>query len=88
MDELDTRIRSLEAERLRPVPPAPRHNGGLVVPDLPAITAALYAEPTRPRRRRDPDAGIRALQRAGDTYRTHTAQAPSTPCAQPGDGDT
>jgi hypothetical protein len=27
MDELDARVRSLEAERLRPVPPRPRTSG-------------------------------------------------------------
>lgn len=61
-DALAARIRSLEAERLRPVPPPPaliRHA------DLNAISAGR-----RPRRKAEaPDPGIAALRRAGELYR-------------------
>lgn len=89
-DELYNRIRSLEAERLRPVPAPPRHNGGLITPDLPAITEALYGpeQPRQDRRRRaDPDAAIRALRAAGNAYRARTTTAPSEDPEPPGPRD-
>lgn len=45
-DELDTRIRALEAERLRPVPPRPEpHRPRISEADLAELCALLGDEP-------------------------------------------
>lgn len=71
-DELDARIRSLEAERLRPVPPPPG--------SVPRTSTALVDELDARRARRktptphDLDPGLRALRAAGEMYRRKNAQ--------------
>lgn len=44
-DELDARVRSLEAERLRPVPPPPGTNPRINLIDLAELVDALGDEP-------------------------------------------
>ncbi|WP_433233832.1 hypothetical protein [Actinomadura nitritigenes] len=41
MDELDLRVRALEAERLRPVPPPPRPGPRISLSDLAELVDAL-----------------------------------------------
>jgi hypothetical protein len=75
-DELARRIRSLEAERLRPVPPPPRARH--VVAAVPTLSTPPVGEAVPRRARRTPtpplDPGIRALRGAGETYRRKQAQ--------------
>lgn len=70
-DELDARIRALDAERLRPVPPPPD-----TVPR--SHTAPVDELDARRHRRRTtalpPNDGIKALQAAGEKYRAKQAQ--------------
>lgn len=60
-DELAARVRSLEAERLRPVPPPP---------PLRAVPARRPAAPPN----LDDDPAIRALRAAGQKHRQITTQ--------------
>jgi len=75
VDELDTRIRSLEAERLRPVPPAPPAWRPPVEADLPAIAA----EAARAERAYEAAVKAHARTRAAARRSTPRHTLPETP---------
>lgn len=73
-DELDARIRSLEAERLRPVPPPPSPGARDHTPSTHPVHDGLGdddagAAPLPLRATRPTDPGLRALRAAGQKHR-------------------